>query len=97
MDGPLVLIEWVDACGCSTDWREIAKLKEDKPMICKSVGWLTDQDVDNREFVTIVPHVTPGDHERAEEHGCGDMTIPRRAILKVTHLNANLDVVPKEE
>lgn len=94
MDGPLVMIDWIDSYGCSTDWRELEALKKDQPMVCKSVGWLLAGDINNAQFVTIVPHVTPGDHERANQQGCGDMTIPRRAITSMIRLDEGPVIVP---
>ena len=87
------MIEWLDAYGCSTEWRPIASLDNEKAMVCKSVGWLNDDDAPNREYVTIVPHLTTVGHPNAEEQGCGDMTIARRAILTVFKLTAGESLV----
>ncbi len=74
----LVLIEWVDSFGCSPSWTELSEVKP-KPMRCRSVGWLI---YDGDDCKVIVPHVSE-DHDRAERQGCGDMTIPNQAILKM--------------
>lgn len=79
----LVLIEWLDAYGCSTDWREIPSIIEDQPMLCRSVGWIVAK---GKTSLTIVPHLSPSDHGRSEEQGCGDMTIPIRCIKRIIML-----------
>lgn len=75
----LLLVEWVDSYGCSPVWEPIAEIK---PEIChaRSVGWLV---AENNECITIVPHVS---ETAVRPQGCGDMTIPRRSIVKITKL-----------
>ena len=79
----LVLIEWVDSFGCSPSWQRIDGLEAVKPMRCQSVGWLLYQD---EQCLVVVPHLSTDQHESIEPQGCGDMTIPRRAILSITSL-----------
>ena len=78
----LVLIEWEDSFGCSTSW---APLESSTPevVICRSVGWLLN---DNSAHKTIVPHITIETKE-AESQGCGDMTIPTKAVLRIIDLS----------
>lgn len=83
MNGPMVMIEWVDAYGCASDWRDLDTLKNDRPLVCKSVGWMFDSD--DGDCVTIIPHMTTGDDENITPQACGDMTIPKRAII-ATHI-----------
>lgn len=89
MERKLVMIEWLDAYGCSSEWQEIPVLTtEQKPMVCTSVGWIL---FENDERVVLVPHLTGIGNDRAHEQGCGDMTIPRVSIVKITPL------VPEEK
>ena len=79
----LVLIEWVDSFGCSSDWQELAESRQPEPMVCKSVGWLF---YDGSQCKVIVPHVadTPNG---APKQGCGDMTIPTESIRRISDLH----------
>ena len=79
----LVLIEWQDSCGCSPDWKPLEGY-EAKPLLCRSVGWLLH---DGDACKVIVPHVSD-----SQEQGCGDMTIPTTAILKISDLAASAAV-----
>jgi hypothetical protein len=51
-------------------------------MKCRSVGWLLH---DGPDCKLIVPHISE-EHADAEEQGCGDMTIPSKAVLSMTDL-----------
>ncbi len=77
----LVLIEWVDSFGCSTDW---TPLEGNAPevLVCRSVGWLLH---DGDDCKTIVPHIS-SEHPGAERQGCGDMTIPNSAVVRIVEL-----------
>lgn len=79
----LVYIKWVDSFGCSSTWEEIQEEYDPKPLICRSVGWLIH---DGDDCKIIVPHLTSKEHDHAIQQGCGDMTIPTRAILKIVSL-----------
>ena len=79
----LVLIEWVDTFGCSAHWEKIEQPVKGNLLVCRSVGWLLH---DGPECKIIVPHLTDPDHATASFQGCGDMTIPARAIIRVTPL-----------
>lgn len=81
VDQPLVLIEWVDSFGCSASWQTI-NVESVSPLVCRSVGWLVYESGDCK---VIVPHVTDKDSSIAQQ-GCGDMTIPTKAILRVVRL-----------
>ena len=53
-------------------------------MRCRSVGWLAH---DGDECKVLIPHVGEvGDGE--SDQGCGDMTIPTRAVLRMLDLKA---------
>lgn len=85
----LVLIEWVDSYGCSSQWRHLENCTPEL-LLCRSVGWLLH---DGDDVKVIVPHLIETDTEsRIADQGCGDMTIPASAIRSVTDLR----VVPAE-
>jgi hypothetical protein len=78
----LVLIEWIDAFGCASEWAELTDIPPDT-LKCQSVGWLLH---DTPECKVIVPHLSDPRHEHAKQQGCGDMTIPASAIRKIVDL-----------
>ncbi len=80
--GPLVLVEWLDSYGCSSDWQEIAGIKPE-PLSCRSVGWIAYQD---EHCLVIVPHVS-APHNELPRQACGDMTIPAVSVLRITELS----------
>lgn len=82
MTYPLVFVEWRDSYGCSSDWQEINPSGEAALMTCHSVGWLIRK---NRKCVVIVPHFSQN-IKVAVQQGCGDMTIPVAAIVRMTTL-----------
>jgi hypothetical protein len=77
----LVLIEWEDSHGCSPEWVFIDKCNPSR-VVCQSVGWLI---YDGKDCKVIVPHLTHSTHVRRQ--GCGDMTIPTSAVLRVISLS----------
>jgi len=81
----LVLIEWQDSFGCSTDWQPLEGVRA-KPQVCKSVGWLP---YDGKDCKVIVPHISSA-HDNTAQQGCGDMTIPTKAIVKLKTLSLPL-------
>jgi hypothetical protein len=76
----LVLIEWQDSWGCSPRWEYIDGC-EPAVLLCRSVGWLI---YDGKDCKVIVPHLTKSEHVR--QQGCGDMTIPTPAVVRVVRL-----------
>lgn len=78
----LVYVEWVDSYGCSSAWEQLSGCSP-KVMTCKSVGWLLHKDA---ATTVIVPHVSEG-LENAPQQGCGDMTIPTRAVVRLAELS----------
>ena len=80
----LVLIEWLDSYGCSANWQGLDD-PVTEPMRCKSVGWLIHN---GPECKVVVPHMSEPGHAISPQ-GCGDMTIPNCAVLKVTNLSAS--------
>ncbi len=75
----LVLIEWVDSFGCSSNWQELSEDCQPKPIVCKSVGWLF---VDKEDCKVIIPHIANISDDDLQQ-GCGDMTIPTKSILHI--------------
>jgi hypothetical protein len=75
----LVHVEWLDSFGCSATWQPL-DVDRPSPLLCRSVGWVL---YDGPDCKVIVPHVS-----RASDppQGCGDMTIPSVAIVKLTDL-----------
>lgn len=77
----LVMVEWYDSFGCSTNWEELDESRKPEPMLCKSVGWLFR---DGPDCKVIVPHVA--EIHNGDRQGCGDMTIPTKSICKIHDL-----------
>ena len=75
----LVLVDWIDSRGVGTDWEFFTDPLTTKPKPCyiKSVGWLAHED---DECVVVIPHVAD------DKQGCGDMTIPKIAIKRMSDL-----------
>jgi hypothetical protein len=88
----LVLVEWIDAFGCASEWAELTDIPPDT-LRCRSVGWLLH---DTPECKVIVPHLSDPRHESAKPQGCGDMTIPTQAVLKIIDLCPQADPSQKE-
>jgi len=72
------LVEWEDSYGCSPRWEDFS-LPTINGLTCRSVGWLISQ---NDRNILIAPHVAENEALGIKQ-ACGDMTIPRAAILKV--------------
>ena len=79
----LVLVEWLDA-HAGRGWQTVEQLERAaEPLYCRSVGWLVAERDDCK---VIVPHIA-GEEEGAEFlTGCGDLTIPNKAIVRFTAL-----------
>lgn len=78
----LVLVEWEDSYGCSSNWQDLDHPKP-RPMRCRSVGWLY---YDGPDCKLLVPHVAEGNGESVPIQGCGDMTIPASAVRSIKEL-----------
>lgn len=83
----LVLIEWQDSLGCSTDWQPLAHC-DPEPLICRSVGWLLHN---GKDCKVVVPHISTNENPNIEKQGCGDMSIPAKSVLSIIDL-----VIPKQ-
>ena len=84
----LVLIEWLDSFGCSSDWQDLTDC-EPKPLVCRSVGWLL---YDGDDCKVVVPHISEKHNDRVQPQGCGDMTIPTKAILQISDLPSPIPI-----
>jgi len=79
----LVLIEWLDSHS-GRGWQELDKLKgASEPLYCRSVGWVASEE---NGCVVIVPHISGEKNGDTILHGCGDLTIPKKAIVRTTVL-----------
>jgi hypothetical protein len=79
----LVLIEWLDSHS-GRGWQTIDQLESTaKPLYCRSVGWIVSE---NEDCMVIVPHIGGEKQGEIMFQGCGDLTIPTKAILKITIL-----------
>ena len=74
----LVLVEWLDSRR-GEGWTRLDDLRDDlEATHCKSVGWIIARD---SRSITLAGHVAT-----KPEQCCGDMTIPAKAILKISTL-----------
>jgi hypothetical protein len=86
MDKELVLIEWVDSHS-GRGWQALDELEGiAKPLYCRSVGWLIKE---TKQCKVIVPHISGEKNIEIILQGCGDLTIPTKAIVKVKRLKIN--------
>lgn len=86
-DPILVLVIWLDSYGVSSEWQEITEIVA-PPLTVSSVGWLLH---DGEDCIVIVPHLSQADHKHAKQQGCGDMTIPKVAVVSITELDKRDD------
>ena len=77
----LVLIEWEDS-HADGSWCQIGNGIEDRALICRSVGWLV---LDGEKAKVVAPHINEQE-AGVPLQGCGVMTIPTRAVLRVRDL-----------
>jgi len=72
------VIKWVDAYGVGSSWYEINDFSISNHY-CFSVGWVVKE---NEESIVICPHISPENDEiESNRNGCGEMTIPKSAIV----------------
>lgn len=82
----LVMIEWVDSCSHAGQerWKKMEEIAADEGVVrCRSVGWLVGDHEDNK---VIVPHISGMDGNDLPPYGRGDLSIPTKAITKITVL-----------
>lgn len=83
MDRDIVLIEWVDS-HAGRGWQTVDQLEASaEPLYCWSVGWLLKE---TDECKVIVPHIGGEQNGDIMLQGCGDLTIPTKAITKMKRL-----------
>jgi len=76
----LVLVEWVDS-HAGRGWRSETELRDGLlPLRCRSVGWLFAK---TKDCLRIVPHIHAEENSPIVTQGCGDMTIPRRSVIRM--------------
>lgn len=81
--GKLVLIEWLDSHS-GRGWQSLEDLKTAaEPLYCRSVGWLV---LENGKCKVIAPHVSGEKNGKTVLQYSGDITIPTKAILKISVL-----------
>jgi hypothetical protein len=81
----LVLIEWVDSHS-GRGWQPIREIEQSAgPVYCRSVGWLVSE---SGNCKVIVPHVSGEKNGNVVPYGCGDLTIPNKAIVRMKVLRA---------
>ena len=86
MKKEIVLIEWVDSHS-GRGWQTLGELeKVATPLYCRSVGWLVKE---TEQCKVIVPHIAGEENGDIMLQGCGDLTIPTKAIVKVKLLKAD--------
>ena len=79
----LVLIEWVDSHS-GRGWQEIEQLKSASELLyCRSVGWVVSE---NKNTIVLVPHISGEKNVGIKLCGCGDISIPKRAVTKIRTL-----------
>lgn len=69
----LVYIEWIDSKGVTSRWEYLDDLEPLKPCICKSIGYLID---DNKDYKTIAQTLS-------DTQLVGKMSIPTKAIIRI--------------
>ncbi len=77
----LVLVEWEDSHG-DGEWQQLDGEIEDRVLVCRSVGWLV---LDGERVKVVAPHLHQGE-EGVPTQGCGIMTIPTSAVIRVVNL-----------
>lgn len=63
-------------------WRVLNGSVEDRALVCQSVGWLV---LDGERAKVIAPHINEAE-PGVMLQSCGVMTIPSRAVLRITDL-----------
>lgn len=71
--GPLTVILWEDSSSLvGATWNSIEDVRNSKPIICKSVGWIVSED---KHCVRLGAHISGDDVG-------GDLCIPKKSIVK---------------
>jgi hypothetical protein len=76
----LVLVEWLDSHS-GVGWQPLADIERNGESVrCRSVGWLVSEAFGRK---VIVPHLSGERNKGVVPYGCGDLSIPDRAIVKM--------------
>jgi len=79
----LLLIEWLDS-HAGRGWKDLDEIESAaEPLYCRSVGWLLKE---TKDCKVIVPHIGGEENGNIMIQGLGDLTIPTKAIIKITVL-----------
>lgn len=79
----LVLVEWLDSHS-GRGWQQLEEIEQAaEPLYCRSVGWLVKE---TKECKVLVPHIAGEANGDIILLGCGDLTIPIKAIKRLTVL-----------
>ena len=82
----LVLVEWLDS-HAGHGWQTLDQLERaSEPLYCRSVGWLI---VETRQCTVIAPHIAGEKNGDIMLQCCGDLTIPTKAIVKLSVLRTD--------
>jgi hypothetical protein len=77
----LVLVSWMDSHS-GRGWRDLDDLRTiTEALECRSVGWVLRK---TKKAITLLPHLAGEKNGRIVLQACGDMTIPRKAITRIT-------------
>lgn len=80
---PVEYIRWIDSVATYGGWHTIESMKADVRMECHSVGYVFEE---TEDYVLLVSHWHPEQeykgNEKVEMSGCGDMAIPKVAIVE---------------
>lgn len=84
----LVYIRWIDSIGCTSEWSPIDDMLDDIRMECESVGWIGKE---TKHYILLVPHwhkeKQVGENGKTTRDGCGEMAIPKVAVLERKELS----------
>lgn len=76
--GPLTFVEWVDHCSsCDTGWQSFEELRENKPLLVWSSGWLIHE---TKQYITLASTIG------SNGHAFGDLIILKKCITKRENL-----------
>lgn len=73
----MTYIKWIDARGCNAEWTWQKDLIL-HPCLCESLGWVIHED---EHAIVLAPHQSMRDADEEEPQYCGEMVIPKVAIL----------------
>ena len=77
------MVEWEDSHGDGA-WHQLDGEIEDRVLVCRSVGWLV---LDGDRAKVVVPHLNEQE-TGVPRQGCGVMSIPARAVLRIVELTS---------